>query len=119
MLFIGCRKPAELVAMRTADGKVVGSVAIPAGNDATAYSAGQTFASTHAGTLVVARDAGGKFALEQSVTTAVGARTLGLDPISHKIFLPTAEFESPNPASPNARPKMKPGTFVLIEVDGK
>ncbi|HEY3703817.1 MAG TPA: YncE family protein [Terracidiphilus sp.] len=116
-LFIGCRKPQQLVVMSTEDGKVVGSVPIGAGVDATAFHGGQAFASCGDGSFTVASEKGGKFAVEQTVMTPKGARTLGVDHASHRIYLPTSEFEPA--AAPNARPRAKPDTFMIVVIGEK
>lgn len=115
-LFIGCRNPQKLVIMSTVDGKVLGSVDIGAGVDATQVDGRQAFASCRDGKLVVAGEKSGQYAAEQTVATPDGARTMGLDAATHKLYLPTAQFE---PASGNARPRMKPDTFEIVEVSRK
>ncbi|HKF48440.1 MAG TPA: YncE family protein [Terracidiphilus sp.] len=115
-LLIGCRNPQKLVIMSTDDGKVVGSVPIGAGVDATQVDGAQAFASCRDGKLIVAGEKGGSYAEEQTVTTPEGARTMGLDTAAHKLYLPTAEFEA---ASGGGRPKMKPNTFIIVEVSRK
>jgi hypothetical protein len=50
------------------------------------------------------------------VKTLEGARTMGLDPSSQEIFLPTAQFE---PAAQGGRPKMKPDTFEILVLKGR
>jgi hypothetical protein len=47
----------------------------------------------------------------QTVKTGDGARTMDVDPTTHKIYLPAAEF----PAGKNAR-EPKPGTFMILVV---
>lgn len=112
-LFIGCRKPQDLIIMDTATGKVDGSLPIGAGVDATAYGDGEAFASTGDGFLTVAAANGGKYQVVENVKTQPGARTLGLDAQSHEIFLPTAEMM---PATGGGRPQAKPGTFRIVVV---
>jgi DNA-binding beta-propeller fold protein YncE len=112
-LFIGCRNPQKLVVMNTENGKIEGSVSIGAGVDATGFHDGQAFASCRDGSLVVAQETGGKFELAQTVKTPDGARTMTIDATSHKIYLPTAEFE---PIT-SGRPKAKPGTFMIVVVN--
>ncbi|HVJ07191.1 MAG TPA: hypothetical protein VM554_02300 [Acidisarcina sp.] len=112
-LFIGCRNPQKLVVMNAENGKVEASLPIGAGVDATAFDDGQAFASCRDGSLSVVGEKTGMFAVEQSVKTPDGARTLGLDETHHRLFLPTAEFE---PAT-TGRPKAKPGTFMIVVVD--
>ncbi len=100
-LFIGCRNPQKMVVMSAQDGRILGSVPIGAGVDATAFDRGQAFASCRDGSLVVAEEKSGAYAVEQVVKTPVGARTMGIDPISQTIYLPTAAFEDTPPASPH------------------
>lgn len=93
LIFIGCRNPQKLIAMNTETGKVEASLPIGAGVDATAAFNGQVFASTGDGALTVAGRQNGAWAVEQTVKTPAGARTMTIDPSSHKAFLPTAELE--------------------------
>jgi hypothetical protein len=111
-LFIGCRKPQKLVVMDVADGKVIAALPIGAGVDATRFD-GEAFASCGDGTLTVAREtAPGKFEVVQTVQTPRGARTMELDPTTHTLYLPTAEFE---PASAGQRrPTPKPNSFIIV-----
>ncbi len=111
-LFVGCRKPQKLVVMSTESGKVEETLPIGEGVDATGFHAGHAFASSADGTFAVAAQKGGTWVIEQTVTTPKGARTMGLDHTSGRIFLPTAELE----ASGAGRPKPKPGTFEIVEV---
>jgi len=112
-LFIGCRKPQKLIVMSTADGKVLDDLPIGESVDATKFHNGQAFASCRDGTLTVAGETSpGKFAIVQSVKTRAGARTMGVDPTSNRIYLPTAEFE-PGAAG---RQVTKPGTFMIVVV---
>jgi hypothetical protein len=115
-LFIGCRKPQKLIVMSADDGKVLADLPIGAGVDATKIDAGQAFASCRDGSLAVARETSpGKFEIVQTVKTPQGARTMGIDPTTHRIYLPTAEFEDPKPGA-TGRPVMKPGTFMIVVV---
>lgn len=111
-LFIGCRNPQKMIVMNTEDGKVEADLPIGAGVDATKVDRGQAFASCRDGSLTVVSMKDGKFEVEESVKTAEGARTMGLDRATHQIFLPTAEFE----AGTGGRPRMKPGTFEILVV---
>jgi DNA-binding beta-propeller fold protein YncE len=115
-LFIGCRKPQKMIVMSTDNGKVLAALPIGAGVDATKFHDGQAFASCRDGSLVVAGEKSGKFEVEQVVKTPLGARTMDIDPTTHKIYLPTAEFEELKAGSPSSRPKPKPDTFMIVEV---
>jgi hypothetical protein len=52
--------------------------------------------------------------------TQRGARTMALDPKTHRIFLVTAEY-GPAPAAtagnPRPRPAIVPGTFIVLVVE--
>ena len=89
---------------------------IGAGVDATKVNGSEAFASCGDGTLAVVRKSSdGKYELVQTVKTARGAKTMGIDTATGKIYLPTADFEDPIPGS-SARPKAKPGTFKVLVV---
>lgn len=119
-LFIGCRNPQKLVVMSSEDGKVLGSVDIGAGVDATGIDGYQAFASCRDGSLTVASEKGGSYVVDQTVKSPQGARTQGVDHEAHTIYLPTAEFEAPAAGAPaNARPKMKPDSFMIVVVGQK
>lgn len=114
-LFIGCRKPQQLIVMSVKDGKVLGSVPIGSGVDATQIDQGEAFASCRDGSLTVAAEKSGHFEVVQTLQTRPGARTMGLDPATHTLYLPTAEFEPTKPGA-TGRPAIKPNTFMIIVV---
>jgi|SRR5579871_297959 len=107
-LLIGCRKPQKLIVMSTESGKVLADLPIGDHVDAVKIDGGQIFASCADGTLAVASETSpGKFAIVQTVKTPNGARTMGIDSTTHKIYLPTAE---PGPAGSGSK---KPGNFII------
>src|SRR6266481_4323393 len=98
-------------------GKVIATPAICDGPDAAAFdpASGYFFASCGDGHLtVIHEDSPDKFTVVDDVPTKKSARTMGLDLKTHKIFLPSAEFEPPAPGE--RRGKMKPGTFAILVV---
>jgi DNA-binding beta-propeller fold protein YncE len=110
-LLIGCRKPQKLIVMSTDDGKVLADLPIGDHVDAVKIDRGQIFASCADGTLAVVNETSpGKFAITQTVRTPKGARTMGVDPTTHRIYLPTSE-----PGTGGADTK-KPGNFVIVVV---
>ena len=111
-LFIGARNPQKLVVINAETGAIESSLAIGAGVDANAFDQGQAFSSCGDGTLVIAGQKHGSWTIEQTVKTAPGARTMGLDRANGRIYLPTAELE---PVA-GGRPKPKPGTFMIVVV---
>lgn len=115
-LFIGCRKPQKLIVMSADDGKILADLPIGESVDATKFDSGQIFASCRDGSLAVAGETSlGKFEIVQTVKTPPGARTMDVDPTTHTIYLPTAEFEEPKPGA-TGRPAIKPGTFMVVAV---
>jgi hypothetical protein len=64
---------------------------------------------------VIGSSSPGKYAVVQTVKTPVGAKTMGIDNSTHKIYLPTADFEAAK-AGANGRRVAKPGTFKIIVV---
>jgi len=114
-LFIGCRKPQKLVVMNSDSGTVLADLPIGAGNDATQFD-GDAFASCRDGTLAVARETSpGKFAVIQTVHTRQGAKTMGINPKTHTLYLPTAEFGHQEDAK--SRPIAKPDSFMILVVE--
>ncbi len=91
VLFVGCRNK-KLVVMSATDGKVLAELPIGAGNDATAFAGGKAFASGGDGTLVVVGQADGKYGVEQTVKTGLGARTMAASADGAMIYLPTADM---------------------------
>jgi len=115
-LIIGCRKPQKMIVMSAESGKVMSDLPIGAGVDATGVFGSEAFASSGDGTLAVAkRSADGTFELAQSVKTGFGAKTLGIDSSTGKVYLPTSDYEEPKPGA-TGRPKAKPGTFKILVV---
>jgi hypothetical protein len=115
-LFIGCRNPQKLVVMSAEDGRVMEALPIGAGVDAAQVDEEEAFASCRDGSLIVGAVKDGHYAVAETVKTPLGARTMGLDGVHHKLYMPTAEFE---PAVAGARPKAKPDTFMIVEVGKK
>jgi DNA-binding beta-propeller fold protein YncE len=115
-LFIGCRNPQKLIVMSTVDGKVIADLPIGAGVDAVKNHAGLVFASAGDGTLTVIGEKAGKFEVEQTVKTPLGARTMGIDESTFTVFLPTAEFLPAAPGAASRRPTPKPDSFMIVAV---
>ena len=118
-LFAGCHNK-MMVMLDTGSGKVVGSVPIGSGVDGCAFdgATGLAFASCGEGTTTIAKEeTPEKLAVVQTLQTERGARTMALDPLTHRIYLPSAKFEPPPPAAPGAtpqRPKVVSGSLKLL-----
>jgi DNA-binding beta-propeller fold protein YncE len=118
-LFLGCDK--QMLMLDTKDGKVIATVPIGDGVDANAFDPKTklAFSSCGDGTVTIAKEeTADKLAVIQTLKTERGARTMALDPTTHKIYLATAEFEAPANPPPNLpparRPKMISGTFKIL-----
>ncbi len=112
-LFTACGN-AKMLVLDTKSGKEIASLPTGRGTDAAAFDPGlkRAFASNGEGTLTVVQETKGKFEVAANIPTQRGARTMALDPKSHKIFLATADLGPP--AEGQRRPSIKPGTFSIL-----
>jgi hypothetical protein len=120
-LFAGCDN--KMLAMVDAGtGKVVATVAIGDGVDATEYdpATGYVFSSNGEGTLTIAHeDSPTQLTRIGDIKTQPGARTMALDTKTHRVFVLYAKFEPHRPAmktpdNPHRYPSMVPGTARLL-----
>jgi DNA-binding beta-propeller fold protein YncE len=109
-----------MIAMDAATGKVVTTAPTGDGTDACVFDPGTGLAMASAGEgfVTIARyGAPDKLTVIQTLNTARGARTMTLDPKTHKIYFSAAEYEeapAPVAGQPAPRPKMKPGSFKVL-----
>ncbi len=120
-LFVGCDN--KMMAVVNADtGKVLTTLPIGEGVDATAFDSGSglAFASCGEGVLtIVKEESPDKFSVAQNVPTQQGARTMALDSKTHNAYTVTAKFGPPSPASadnPHSRRTILPDTFVVLVI---
>ncbi len=114
-LFLGCGGSKTVAMMDSTTGKVVASVPIGNGVDANAFDPGTqlAFASCGEGTVTIAHeDSPDKLTVVQTLKTERGARTMTLDPRTHRIYLAAAKFEAP--AEGQRRGRMVPGSFKIL-----
>jgi DNA-binding beta-propeller fold protein YncE len=122
-LFSGCRSGVMAVS-DIAAGKVVATVPIGAGTDGAAFdpASGDAFASNADGTLtVVHQDSPDAYHVLQTVQTQPGGRNMGLDPVTHQVFVVSAKM-GPAPAeataaNPRRRPPVIPGSFAVMVIE--
>jgi DNA-binding beta-propeller fold protein YncE len=107
-----------------ANNRLITTVPIGRGPDAAGFdpatqnafaSCGQSGALT-----VVHEDSPDHYTVVGSLATERGARTMALDEQSHRIFLPTADFQPAPPPQPGQRPQrgqMVAGSFRLVVVE--
>src|SRR5262249_20711342 len=94
-LFVGCRSKVLLV-LDAKTGKQIASLPIGERVDAGAFdpTTKLAFCSCGDGTVSVVRQEGAdKYVAVGQIETRPGSKTMALDPKTHKLFLPTAEFK--------------------------
>lgn len=104
-------------------GRLVATVPIGQGVDGADFDAGTklAFSANGEGSLtLVHEDSPDRFSVVATVPTQRGARTVVLDPKTHRIYTVTAQFGPPPAATaerPNPRPAAIPGSFTILVVD--
>jgi DNA-binding beta-propeller fold protein YncE len=90
-LFVGAGK--LMLMMDTTNGKIVTSVPICSGTDATWYDASTklAFSSCRDGHITVSRVEGDKMTVVQTIDTAPGSRTMAIDSTTHKLYVAAAK----------------------------
>jgi YVTN family beta-propeller protein len=115
-LFLGCDNKL-MVMMDSTSGKVVYSVPVGEGVDATSFDPQTKLAFTSnggAGTVTVAREnSASLLKVVQTIKTVRGARTMTLDPSTHTIYLAATDYEPQAPGSKD-RPKAVAGSFRVL-----
>jgi DNA-binding beta-propeller fold protein YncE len=120
-LFSACSN-AKLVVLDTGNGRVVSVLPTGQGTDGAAFDSkrGLAFVSNGEGTLTVIQEAAGdRFTVIENAQTQRGARTLAIDESTGIAYVVTAEFgPAPEPTAehPHPRPRIVPGSFVVLEV---
>jgi YVTN family beta-propeller protein len=90
-LFAGCRGGQLMVVLDADNGKVITTAPIGERVDAAAFDPATklVFQSTGGGTIAVFhQDSADKYALIENIVTNPGSKTMGLDPKTHRLFVP-------------------------------
>ena len=114
-LFVGCRNKL-MVMVDATNGKVLAQVPIGTGTDSSWFDPGTklAFSSTGEGPVTVAReDSPTTLTTVQTLATRPSARTMTLDPTTHRIYLVVSDFEAAVPGQ-RGRPKAVPETFRVL-----
>ncbi|TWR24157.1 YncE family protein [Mucilaginibacter achroorhodeus] len=119
-LFVGCGGNATLVVMDATNGLNLAKFKI-GDCDGAAFDPAlkMIYVSNGDGNMSVIKEVGAnKFVFVENVPTEKSARTIGIDTITHHLFLPAAQMEATPPTTENAHPwpHMLPGTFHVIEI---
>jgi DNA-binding beta-propeller fold protein YncE len=111
-LFSTCHNQ-KMISLDAATGKVLGEAAIGRGTDACSFDldGALAFSSNGDGTLTVIHEkTDGSLEVIQNAETQSGARTMALDPQSHRVYLVTAKPKQ------GQRRSYEPGSFVILVV---
>ena len=116
--FVGCVN-SKMMVVDTRSGKLVTELAIGRGNDAVAFDSTRrrVFSSNgRDGTVSVYQQATpDKYTPLEDIKTAVSGRTMDVDPVSGRLFVPVAD-QDPS-STPGQRPKMIPGSARVLMFD--
>lgn len=115
-LFAGCDGNL-LVVVDATNGKIVTTLPIDDECDAVGFDVklNTVYSSNGEGTLTIIKEiTPDQFTVAQVLKTEKGARTQAVDQVTHKIYLPTADFKPKDPKS--FRPAAIPGTFRVLVV---
>ncbi len=118
-LFVACDE--KLVVLDAKSGKVVTQLPIGEGCDGAAFdeATNTIYTSNGEGSMtVIHEESANKYNVIATVPTKRWARTIALDATTHRLFLPTADFEKPAANAPaNERPKMIAGSFQVLVIE--
>ena len=120
-VFSGCHNKMMTV-LDKKTGKVISTVPVGANVDGNGFDAGTglAFSSNGDGTLTIVRETSpDKYEVVGTVPTQLGSRTMAVDPKSHNIYLPAAQFIQPKESvqgPPKQRPVMVKDSFEVLVV---
>jgi DNA-binding beta-propeller fold protein YncE len=122
-LFSSCANQ-KMVVMDADKGSVLGTAAIGRGTDACAFDPGTGLAYSSNGSdgtiTAVGETEPGKFGVVSTIQTQASARTMALDPKTHRLYLSAATAGPPRADGGGrrrgGRPNFVPGSFVIIVV---
>ncbi len=102
-------------------GKSLATPTVGDGPDAAAYDSVRklAFSSNGEGSLTVIEASKPGYAVQQTLPTMKGARTMALDAVTGKIYTVTAQFGATPPATtavPRPRPSVIPGSFTVLVI---
>jgi YVTN family beta-propeller protein len=117
-LFAGCENQ-RLVVVAADSGRVLATLPIGKGVDATAFDPGTqlAFSSNGEGTLtVIQEESPDRFQVLANVATQPSARTLAVDEKTHQVYLVAASHDPKKKSGPpgHQRPQIVPGSVTLL-----
>ncbi|MEO7530107.1 MAG: YncE family protein [Sediminibacterium sp.] len=118
-LFVACDK--LLVVMDATNGKVVAQLPTGDGCDGDVFDPATKliFTSNGEGTVTIIKEiSANEYKVMETIPTKRGARTIAIDEKTHRLYLPTADYEPLAADAPkNARPKMIMGSFQVLVLE--
>ena len=120
-VYSGCHSKTMTILDTTAH-RVIARMPIGEKVDGNGFDAGTglAFSANGDGTLTIVRETSpGKFEVVDNVPTQRGSRTMAIDPKTHNIYLPGAQFTEPAQSTPTGtkqRPEMVKGSFEILVV---
>lgn len=119
-LFSVCHS-GDMMVVDSKSGKIVAKVPIGKRVDGVVFDPKlkMAFSSNGEGTITVVQEvSANEFKVVETIKTELGARTIAIDPDTHHLFVSTAQYGETPAATPevtNPRPKVLPGTFMVLE----
>lgn len=114
-----------MIVLDAENGKVVSKLEIGDRVDGVSFDPvlKRIYSSNGEGTMtVVQQENKDSYMVVENFPTQKGARTITLNPLTHRLYLSTAEFEATPAATkedPRPRPSVKPNTFTILEIEPK
>jgi hypothetical protein len=111
----------QMVVMDADNGSVLATAEIGRGSDGCVFDpgAGLAYSSNGEGTVTAVGEAEpGKFAVVSTIPTQAGARTMALDPKTHRLYLSSAT-SAPSTDAAESQPRRRnyvPGSFAIIVI---
>lgn len=115
----------KMAIVDASSGKLIADLPIGSRPDAAAFDAGlnMAYSSNGDGSLtVIHEDDANHFRLVENLPTQNGARTMTLDPETHRLFFSTAQYgpvPTPTAETPRPRPPLIAGSFAVLVVAPK
>jgi DNA-binding beta-propeller fold protein YncE len=123
ILFATCRNPQAMVILNATNGDIITSLPIGQGTDGAGFnpSTMEAFSSQGDGTLTIVKEnSSTSFAVEQTLPTIAGGKTMTFDSKTGHILIIGAEYTAPTPpAQPGGRAgrgQMVPDSFAIVVV---
>ena len=112
-----------MIVLDADNGKVVSKLDIGDRVDGVSYDSSlkRIYSSNGEGTMtVVQQENKDSYKVIENFPTQKGARTISINPKTHRVYLSTAEFDAVPAATaenPRPRPPVKPNTFIILEIE--